>query len=68
MVAFLIIAYSLWAVYSGFRVLSGKIEWLDRMEPVNLIVKIVLSIVLGYLIGGFYLVYLALKLVFHFGS
>ena len=68
MVAFLIIAYSLWAVFSGFRVLSGKVEWLDRMEPVNLIVKIVLSIALGYVIGGFYLVYLVLKLIFHFGS
>lgn len=65
-ITILIIAYSAWAIYSGFKVLTGRSEWLDTKSPVNIIVKIVLSIVVGYIIGVFYLVYIILKIIFHF--
>ena len=57
----LITAYLIWAFYSGFKVLSGRLEWLDRRAPLNLIVKIVLSGAVGFVIAGFYLIYLILK-------
>ncbi len=57
----LILAYTAWAIYSGYKVLSGRSEWLDRRAPLNIIVKIVLSIVAGYVIAAFYLIYLILK-------
>ena len=57
----LVLAYTAWAIYSGFKVLSGRSEWLDRSAPLNMIVKIVLSILVGYVIGAFYLIYLILK-------
>lgn len=55
------LAYTGWAVYSGYQVLSGRSEWLDQKEPLNMIVKIVLSVGLGYVIAAFYLIYLLLK-------
>lgn len=57
----LILAYTAWAVYSGYKVLSGRSEWLDRRAPLNIAVKIALSIVIGYVIAAFYLIYLILK-------
>lgn len=58
----LILVYTAWAIYSGNKVLSGRSEWLDRRAPLNLIVKIVLSMIVGYVIAAFYLIYLILKL------
>lgn len=57
----LILAYTAWAIYSGYKVLSGRSEWLDRRAPLNMIVKIALSVVVGYVIAVFYLIYLILK-------
>ena len=57
----LILAYTVWAIYSGYKVLSGRSQWLDRRAPLNIIVKIVLSVVVGYVIAAFYLIYLILK-------
>lgn len=57
----LILAYTVWSIYSGYKVLSGRSEWLDRRAPLNMIVKIVLSVVVGYVIAAFFLIYLILK-------
>ena len=57
----LIFAYTAWAIYSGYKVLTGRSEWLDRKAPLNMAVKIVLSVGAGYVIGGLYLIYLILK-------
>ena len=59
----LILAYTAWAIYSGYKVLSGRSEWLDRRAPLNMIVKIALSVVVGYVIAAFYLIYLILKVL-----
>lgn len=57
----LILAYTAWAIYSGYKVLSGRSEWLDRRAPLNMIVKIALSVAVGYVIAAFYLIYQILK-------
>ena len=57
----LILAYTAWAIYSGYKVLSGRSEWIDRRAPLNMVVKIALSVVVGYVIAAFYLIYLILK-------
>ena len=57
----LILAYTAWAIYSGYKVMSGRSEWLDRRAPLNIIVKIALSVVVGYVIAAFYLIYIILK-------
>lgn len=58
--AILYVLYTLWAFYSGFRFVSGRSEWLDRSSPSNFIVKLIISMAVGYIIGGFYLIYLIL--------
>lgn len=57
----LILAYTAWAIYSGYKFLSGRSEWLDKSAPLNIIVKIMLSVAVGYVIAAFYLIYLILK-------
>ncbi len=62
----LICIYVCWGIYSGFKVLSGRIAWLDKKKPLNLIVKLILSFLLGIVIGAFYLIYLIFKILFSF--
>ncbi|WP_461873837.1 hypothetical protein [Fusicatenibacter sp.] len=57
----LILVYTGWAIYSGYSILTGRSEWLDRRAPLNIAVKAVLSIVVGYVIAMFYLLYLLFK-------
>ena len=63
MFSIVIVVYTVWAVYSGFKVLSGRSEWLDRKAPINMVVKAVLSLVVGYFIAAFYLLYLIIKFI-----
>ena len=67
MEALIAIAYTGWAFYSGWKVLTGRSAWLDSPELPNKITKIVLSVLLGWVIGAFYLIYLILKLLGLFG-
>lgn len=57
----LVLIYTAWAIFSGFKVISGRNAWLDTKKPVNIIVKILLSILIGYVIAAFYLIYLIFK-------
>lgn len=57
----IIFAYLAWACYSGYKVLTGRSEWLDRKSPINIICKLTLSAAVGCVIGAFYLIYLVLK-------
>ena len=61
MLEMIVIAYTTWAFYSGYQVISGRNEWLDRRAPANIAAKVVLSLVIGYFIAAFYLIYLFLK-------
>lgn len=63
LLAIIIIAYSAWAIYSGYKFLTGRSSWLDQKALKNRIVKVLLSIVVGYFIGAFYLVIVIFKIV-----
>ena len=68
MEALLVIAYTAWAVFSGWKFLSGRSEWLDAPKTANRIIKILLSVVIGWVIGAFYFIYWVLKLFGLFGA
>ena len=57
------IIYLIFAVFSGYKFLTGKSEWLDRDGAVNKITKILLSLIVGFFIAGFYLFYLIFKFI-----
>ena len=59
----IILVYSIFAVLAGYKFLTGKSEWLDRNEVASKITKILLSLILGYFIAGFYLFYLVFKFI-----
>ncbi len=65
MIYALIVAYTIWAIYSGYKVMSGRSEWLDKRAPLNMIVKAVVCTIVGYVIGVFYLILLIIRLVVH---
>lgn len=60
MESILVLAYTAWAFYSGFRFVSGRSWWLEQRAPVNMVCKCLLSMIIGYFIGAFYLIYLIL--------
>ena len=50
-------------IYSGYKFLTGRSPWLDQKALKNRIVKVLLSIVVGYFIGAFYLIIVIFKIV-----
>lgn len=58
-----VIVYLIWGTYSGYKVLTGRSEWLDRKEPANRIVKFLLCFFVGTVLGVIYLIILLLKLM-----
>lgn len=53
------VVYTLWAIYSGYKVMSRRTNW----QQMNVVVKVILTVVVGYVVGAFYLLYLILKLL-----
>lgn len=47
-----------WAIYSGFKNISSRSEWLDREAQIIIIDKIIACIVIGYIVGAFCLIFL----------
>ena len=62
------LVYTVIAIYAGFRFVDGRIAWLEVNAPLNKIVKLGVSILAGYVIGAFYLIYLIIRFVFSFVS
>lgn len=48
----LLFAYTIWGFYSGYQLITGRLEWLDEKKFPNILVKILCSIVIGYVIGA----------------
>ena len=56
-----ILIYSVWAFYSGWKVLTGRSEFLDRKAFPSVMLKIVLSFVVGSVYGVIYFIALIFK-------
>lgn len=55
------IVYSAWALFSGYRVINGRYEWLKQKETKNIVYKILAVLGTGYVIGAFYIMYLVIR-------
>ena len=53
------VVYTLWAIYSGYKVMSRRTNW----QQMNVVVKVILTVVVGFVVVAFYLLYLILKLL-----
>lgn len=58
------LAYLGWAVMVGYRLMSYRSVWLDDRGLPNRIAKFFLSLIVGSLVGGFYLFWLIFKFIF----
>lgn len=56
------LVYSVWAVYSGYKMINGKYEWLECQKTLNKVCKWFVILGAGYVIGAFYLVWMVIKL------
>ncbi len=56
------VLYSAWAVYSGNKMVSGRIDWLEEPGAANKICKAMVSLIAGYAVGVFYLAWWVIKL------
>ena len=53
--------------YSGWKFITGRNEWLDEPQISNRIAKAIVSLLVGIVIGAFYFVYRALRLLGRLG-
>ena len=60
----ILLIYTAWAFYSGYKFMTGRSEWLDEKKVHNVICKIIASVLVGYVIGAVNLVMLLLKVIF----
>lgn len=58
----ILIIYSAWAIYSGYKMINKRFAWLEQQEPLNKVCKVLAIIGAGYLIGGFYLVWFVIRI------
>lgn len=59
----LILAYFIWSIYSGYKILNGRLEWLDRPRLLNRMVKVVAVVIVGIAVAVFYLIYLIVTFI-----
>ncbi len=56
------IIYSAWAIYSGYKFINGRYEWMERNETKSKVCKVLAILGAGYVIGAFYFCSLVIKL------
>lgn len=56
------VLYTIWALISGYKMVNGRYAWLERKEPANRICKGLVILAAGYAIGGFYLMWMVIRL------
>lgn len=54
--------YSAWAVYSGYKNVNGKYEWLEQPQISSKICKALFVLGAGYVFGAFYFIKWILKI------
>ncbi len=60
----IVLIYIVCAIYSGNKIVSGRVEWLDRKQPANMIVKGVLILLIGSVVAAFFMIFMIFRFVF----
>ena len=50
------LVYSAWAIYSGYKWINGRYEWLEQSELTTRICKGLAILGAGYIVGGWTIV------------
>ncbi len=61
MINIILIIYTVWAIYSGYKVVTGRSVWLDGTGVLNIICKAIISVAVGYVYGAIYLLVIIIK-------
>jgi len=56
-----VLLYAALAIYVGWKIMTGRIAWLDKAGTPNRIVKITISVAVGFVLAGFYVIFWAFR-------
>lgn len=59
----LILAFVAWSTYSGYKYITGRNEWLDRREPASIAVKLLASMMVGWVFGALAIIKAVLSVI-----
>lgn len=62
----LVVAYCVWAIYSGWKIINGRFEFLEEECALNKILKILTVLVVGSVFGLINMLILVFKGIFKF--
>ena len=57
------VAYLAWGIYAGWKFMNGRFVFLEKNNVGIKILKVTLSCVVGWIIAGFYLMYLLCRAI-----
>ena len=55
--------YFVVASFLGWKFMTNRIRFLEQKKPLNLILKLIVSVATGQIIGVFYVIYLLFKVM-----
>ena len=60
-ITLIVIAYTAWAIYSGWKFMSGRVAYLEQPGVLNIVLKALCAILVGYVIVALQLIVLIFK-------
>ena len=61
MIEIIFLIYCVWAIYSGYKYVNGRWEYLERKKPLNVILKFLMIVLIGAWYGFINLIVLLIK-------
>ena len=46
-----VLGYTIWAIYSGWKFMSGRVAFLEENRVISKILKFVCAVLVGYVVG-----------------
>lgn len=59
----IMIAYFIWAIYSGWKFMNGRVAFLEQEGVIYKLLKFICAYVVGLVYGMFYLILLIFKAI-----
>lgn len=61
MESLILIAYAIWAFFAGWKFVTNRIPSLNQKDASHIILKIIVSYIIGIFYGGIYIIILLLR-------
>jgi uncharacterized membrane protein YwzB len=65
-ISIIVIVYMIWAIYSGWKFINGRFDFLEKKEAQYKILKVIIAILIGIVYGFINMFIALLKWIFRF--